>query len=209
MKRFETRSLLLIAALAWIILEPALVTSTGTCDYCWEDNYLSTAAEQQNIWMKEAFNFLYCDCCYQGFGPYYNQLASSQTNTNGTSDHWLSEGNRFYLAGSYEQAATSYADAVKLNPYLSEGWLNMGNALYFLGRYQESLASYDALLGQEPQNVNALKGKSQALLALNRTDESDRAKESIQALQSRKILQVGSSDNKPIIKPAIIGDFTS
>jgi len=209
LKRFETRSLLLIAALAWIILEPTLVTSTGTCDYCWEDNYLSTAAEQQNIWMKEAFNFLYCDCCYQGFGPYYNQPASIQTNTNGTSDHWLNEGNRFYLAGSYDEAATSYADAVKLNPYLSEGWLNMGNALYFLGRYQESLASYDALLGQEPQNVNALKGKIQALLALNRTDESDRAKESIQALQSRKILQVGSSDNKPIIKPAIIGDFTS
>ena len=78
----------------------------------------------------------------------------------------------------------------------------MGNALYFLGRYQESLASYDALLGQEPQNVNALKGKSQALLALNRTDESDRAMESIQALQSRNILQVGSSDNKPIVKPA-------
>ena len=140
----------------------------------------------------------------------YNQkLASNQTNVNGTSDHWLSEGNKFYLAGSYEQAAASYAEAVKLDPYLSEALLNMGNALYFLGRYQESLASYDALLGREPQNVNALKGKSQALLALNRTGESDRAMESIQALQSRKILQVGSSDNKPIVKPAVIGDFTS
>ena len=208
MKRSETRSLLLIAALAWIILEPALVTSTGTCDYCWGDNYLSTAAEQQNIWMKEAFNFLYCDCCYQGSWPYYNQEPASNTNTNGTSDHWLNEGNRFYLAGSYEQAVTSYAEAVKLNPYLSEARLNMGNAFYFLGRYQESLASYDALLEQEPQNVNALKGKSQTLLALNRTDESDRVKESIQALQNRNIRRVGSSDNKPIIEPSIIGDYT-
>jgi tetratricopeptide (TPR) repeat protein len=201
---------LLIAALAWIILEPALVTSTGTCDYCWGDNYLSTAAEQQNIWMKEAFNFLYCDCCYQGFWPYYNQkTASNQTNVNETSDHWISEGNKFYLAGSYEQAAASYAEATKLDPYLPEARLNMGNAFYFLGRYQESLASYDALLEREPQNVNALKGKSQALLALNRTGESDRAVESIRALQGRKILQVGSTDSKPIVKPAVIGDFTS
>ena len=146
MKIPETMRLLLIAALTWIILGPALVISSGTCDYCWGDNYLSTDAEQQRIWMKEAFNFLYCDCCYQGFLPYYNQkLASDQTNVNGTSDHWLSEGNRFYLAGSFEQAAASYAEAVKLNPYLSEALLNKGNALYFLGRYQDSLASYDAL----------------------------------------------------------------
>jgi tetratricopeptide (TPR) repeat protein len=158
--------------------------------------------------MKEAFNFLYCDCCYQGPWPYYNQEPASNVNTNGTSDHWLNEGNRLYLAGSYEQAAASYAEAVKLNPDLSEARLNMGNAFYFLGRYQESLASYDALLGQEPQNANALKGKSQTLLALNRTDESDRVKESIQALQNRNIRRVGSSDNRPIIKPSIIGDYT-
>jgi tetratricopeptide (TPR) repeat protein len=210
LKRPEIISLLRIAILAWTILGPALVISSGTCDYCWGDGYPSTNAEQQRIWMNEAFNFLYCDYCYQGFWPYYSQEpASIQTNDNDTSDHWLGEGNRFYLAGSYENAAASYAEAIKLDPYLSEALLNRGNALYFMGQYQESLASYDALLGQEPQNVNALKGKSQALLALNRTGESDHAKETIRALQSRNILRVGSSDNKPIVKPAVIGEYTS
>ncbi|MCX6669533.1 MAG: tetratricopeptide repeat protein, partial [Methanothrix sp.] len=122
--------------------------------------------------------------------------------------YWLNEGNGFYLAGSYEQAAASYAEALKLNVYLSDGWLNMGNALYFQGKYQESLDAYNAVLGLDPQNVNALKGKSQALSALNRTAEANAALESIRALQSRKILQVGSSA-QPTVKPVVIGDFTS
>ena len=103
----------------------------------------------------------------------------------------------------------SYAEAVNLIHISQRPGFNMGNAFYFLGRYQESLASYDALLEREPQNVNALKGKSQTLLALNRTDESDRVKESIQALQNRNIRRVGSSDDKPIIEPEVIGDYTS
>jgi tetratricopeptide (TPR) repeat protein len=201
-------SLLLIAALACVILEPGIVVSSGTCDYCWGHDYTSTYAWQQSAWMNEAFNFLYCDCCYQGPWSYYNSNAASvQTNVDGTPGHWLSEGNKFYLAGSYSQAAASYAEALTLDPSLGEARLNMGNALYFLGRYQESLDSYDALLGRDPQNVNALQGKSQALLALNRTGESDRAMESIRALQSRNIRQVGSPANKPLIKPVIVSDF--
>ena len=221
-------SLLLIAALAWMILEPALVTSLGTCDYYGCDGYHTlTENEQQRIWMREAFDFLYGDCYYWGFqpyyysvpnyyqgpnyyqAPYYNQIpVPSQPAGNNTADYWLNEGDGFYLAGSYDQAAASYAEAVKLDPYLPDGWLNMGNALYFLGRYQESLNAYDAVLGLEPQNVNALNGESQALLALNRTNEANLALESVRALQNRKIVQVGSSA-KPTVKAAVIGDYTS
>jgi tetratricopeptide (TPR) repeat protein len=221
-------SLLLIAALAWTILEPALVTSFGTCDYCgWDDHHTLSEREQQHIWMREAFDFLYGDCYYWGFQPYYYSLpnyyqasnyyrapyyyqipVASQPESNNTADYWLNKGNGFYLAGSYDQATTSYAEAVKLDPYLPEGWLNMGNALYFLGRYQESLNAYDAVLGLEPQNVNALNGESQALLALNRTNEANLALESIRALQNRKIAQLGSSA-KPNLKAAVIGDYTS
>lgn len=207
MTMYQIKSLLLIAALAWIILEPALVISSGTCDYCGGDNYLTTAEEQQRIWMREAYNFLYCDCYNQGYWPYYIQK-QTLINVNETPDHWMSEGNKYYFAGSYEKAATSYAEAIKLNPYHSEALLNRGNAYYFIGKYQDSLASYDDLLLQEPQNINALKGKRQVLLALNRTDESDRIEESIRALQNRKILQVGSSENKPTVKPTVIGEYT-
>jgi cytochrome c-type biogenesis protein CcmH/NrfG len=61
---------------------------------------------------------------------------------------------------------------VGLDPSLSEGWLNLGNSLYFLGSYQASLNAYNALLKLEPQNANALTGKSLALLALNKTGGS-------------------------------------
>lgn len=221
MRKTRRVSLLLIAALVWMILEPALVTSLGWCYYCgWDGDHTLTEREQQRIWMREAFNFLYGDCYYWGFQPYYYAVpyyyqapyyyqipVAEQPAENNTAEYWLNEGNGFYLAGSYGQAAASYAEAVRLNPYLSEGWLNMGNALYFLGRYQESLNAYDAVLGLEPQNVNALNGESQALLALNRTYEANLALESVKALQSRKILHVGSSA-KPTVKAAIIGDYT-
>ncbi len=210
-----------------MIMEPALVTSLGWCDYCGWDGHTLTEREQQHIWMREAFDFLYGDCYYWGFQPYYYSVPRyystpyyyqapyyyqtpqvTQPAGNNTVEYWLNEGNGFYLAGSYEQAVASYAEAVKLNPYLSEGWLNMGNALYFLGKYQESLNAYDAVLGLEPQNVNALNGESKALLALNRTYEANLALESIKALQSREILHVGSSV-KPTAKAAIIGDYAS
>jgi tetratricopeptide (TPR) repeat protein len=96
--------------------------------------------------------------------PTYNQNTISQNATN-----WLNEANVFYLTGSYQQAAESYAKAVNADPSLSEGWLNLGNSLYFLGRYQASLNAYDALLNLEPNNANALAGKNKTLLALNTT----------------------------------------
>jgi len=163
--RHQRVYLFLIAALAWMILEPALVTSLGTCSYCgWGNCPSLTVRQQQCLWEKEAFNFLYCDCCYQGWGPYYYQIpSSSQSAVNGTASYWLNEGNGFYLVGSYEQAAASYAQALKLNPYLSEGWLNMGNALYFQGKYQESLDAYNAVLGLDPQNMNACRARVKAL----------------------------------------------
>ena len=99
--------------------------------------------------------------------PAYNQNTG-----NNSAIYWLNEGNMSYLAGSYEQAALSYANAVGLDPSLSEGWLNLGNSLYFLGKYQASLNAYDALLKFEPRNADALAGKNQALLALNKTGGS-------------------------------------
>ncbi len=80
--------------------------------------------------------------------------------------------------------------------------------LRFLGRHMESLHAYDAVLGQNPQDVNALKGKREVLLALNRTEEANLVQQSIGALQSRKILLVGSSA-KPALEAAVVGDYTS
>lgn len=172
-RKSKSLSLLLIFALGFIILEQGWVIELGRCSCC-----ISICPNkekiEQSIWNKEAYEFLYCDDCFQSLNPHnLGVLASGQQPATGTANNWLSRGNSSYLAGSYEQAAESYAEALKLDPSLLEGWLNMGNALFFLGRYQESLDAYNAALRLAPQNENALHGKSRALLALNRTDESN------------------------------------
>ncbi|MCJ7445314.1 MAG: tetratricopeptide repeat protein [Methanotrichaceae archaeon] len=142
------------------------VTDLGICD--WYSQYNPDWQERE--WYAEAYCFLYKDCCCMPYS--YGTLAVYQMPSNGTADNWLNEANRLYLAGYYEEAATSYANAVRNDPSLSVAWLNMGNALYFQNRYKESLDAYDAVLKLEPHHINALEGKNQSLLALNRINES-------------------------------------
>ena len=47
---------------------------------------------------------------------------------------------------------------------------NKGDALYNLGRYQEAMIYYDKALAIDPKNIDAIKGKQQALAALNQTE---------------------------------------
>ncbi|MDD1757931.1 MAG: tetratricopeptide repeat protein [Methanotrichaceae archaeon] len=197
MRKFQGLSFLLIITLTW--MELAWVADLGMSD-CYEPcNYgYHGDLYEQRLWYEDIYNFLYCDCSCPGYPYYYDisgqpynysvpaqpgnydVLASYQTtNNNDTANYWLNEADKLYLIGSYEDAAASYAKAVKLNPSLSMGWLNMGNALYFLNRYQESLDAYNATLKLEPQNSNALHGKAQTLLALNRTQEANVAQTAI------------------------------
>ena len=180
-------SLLLIFSLACLFMEPAQVAGQGWCGYGYNWLYPPSQADfEQHIWNNQAYRFLnYGD---EGYYPYgvpaynaptyntpanktfaYNTPAYNQSAGNGNATYWLNEANVFYLTGSYEQAAESYAKAVNLDPSLSKGWLNLGSSLYFLGRYQASLNAYNALLKLEPQNADAVAGKVQALLALKNT----------------------------------------
>ena len=171
MRKHQSLSLLLIFALAWIFIGQGWVIGLGTCDYCGSSCYPcpNEALREQHLWNIEISNFLRCEDCYPSLDPNNHKITTSNQPINGTASYWLDKGNSSYLTGSYEQAETSYAEAVKLGPSLLVGWLNMGNSLFFLGRYQESLDAYDAALRLEPQNANALQGKSRTLLALNRT----------------------------------------
>jgi tetratricopeptide (TPR) repeat protein len=215
-------SLLLILAMTWMFMELSCVTclaycSYGDCDY-W--HYPSLADIEQYHWYEEVYYFMnYCgEIPYQTM-PFYQTIPPYQTMplysygstpalnlslqhsstpavnqaTGGDANYWLNQGDSSYLTGSYEQAAVSYAEAVKLNPSLSEGWFNMGNAFYFLGRYNQSINAYDALLQLEPQNSNALMAKSKALLALGQNEDADAAANVARTLQDRKILKTGSS----------------
>jgi tetratricopeptide (TPR) repeat protein len=185
--------LLLIVALALIFLMPSWFTAQGICDY-YGSYYPSTPDMQEGMFYADAYNFLYgSDECY--YGPYggthvynmpaynpgtsynipaynkpaYSMPTYSQNTDSENATNWLNDANVFYLTGSYQQAAESYAKAVNIDPSLSKGWLNMGNALYYLGKYHASLNAYEALLKLEPQNADALAGKNKTLLALNTT----------------------------------------
>jgi tetratricopeptide (TPR) repeat protein len=174
--------LIIIIALVVIFLTPSWIAAQGIEDCRNSDCYSSRISEwQQRLWYADIYNFLYGDCeCYYANHGVYNPYAgatpaasadNAPTNSVKTvgedATSLMDEANVFYLTGSYEQAAESYAKVVNIDPTLSKGWLNLGNSLYFLGRYQASLDAYEALLNREPDNANALAGKNNALSALN------------------------------------------
>ena len=154
----------------------------GTCP--------SQASREQAMWEAETYAFLYGDEGYQVYRPYdYGVPVGSYATTGyGTATYWMSEGNRLYLAGSYEQAAAMYSKAVNLDPSLRAAWLNLGNAFYFLGRYQESLSAYETVLNMEPSNAGAWHAKGLDLLALNRTLEANDAFARAKAFQGPQAL---------------------
>lgn len=178
----------------------------ATCSGCGCIASCPTIAEiQQRIWMKEAVCFLYSDdCCYGTVmvAPHY--LGTSAGND--TAEYYLSEADRFYLAGSYDQAAELYRKVLEIDPSLQNGWLNMGNALFFMRRYEESLNAYNSVLNLNPQNENALLGKSEALSALNRIDEANAAMNVVKKLQDRKIAELGGlKSTAGAVEPVVVG----
>jgi tetratricopeptide (TPR) repeat protein len=149
----------------------------GTCP--------SQADREQAMWEAETYAFLNGDTGYTTSRPYNYGVPVGSYLAPGydTASNWMNEGNRLYMAGSYEQAAAMYTRAVNLNPSLRVAWLNLGNAFYFLGRFQESLNAFETVLYMEPQNGAAWQGKGLDLVALNRNLEANDAFARARALQ--------------------------
>jgi len=147
---------------------------------------------EQALWNAEAYAFLYSDSypVYAG-NPVSSsyQVYSGQNSglgaTTYSAGYWKSEADKYYLAGSYTEAANMYGKAVQMDPSFVAAWLNMGNSLYFLSRYPEALAAYEAAIKLEPNNANAWQGKGQSLLAQNRADEAHEALSKAEALTKR------------------------
>lgn len=183
----RTMPLMLFIVLVMIFLMPSWITAQGIGD-CHESSCHASRSEwQQRLWYADIYNFLYgdCECYYAKHGLYYppyagairdpsagNAPTDSLNAAGEDAPSLLDQANVFYLTGSYEQAAESYAKAVNIDPTLSVAWLNLGNSLYFLGRYQASLDAYEALLNLEPGNADALAGKEKALMSLDKSDTS-------------------------------------
>jgi tetratricopeptide (TPR) repeat protein len=201
MKKTEGRLPSLIVALAGLFIISAILSNFASCSCYGYTCYPPTRAQvEQHLWDAEALRFLYCDQCYTSYIPIYSyQTQATQILENGTPVYWQAEGDKLYLAGSYEKAAAAYSEAVKLDPYLSESWLNLGNSLYFIGKYQEALNAYNAALALNPQNENALQGKTQSLQALNRTNEANAAQKTLNTLKNRNIAKIGSARNTVVV----------
>ena len=174
--------LLLIFALAFIFMKSALVDSFGTCDYCgpnYWNNYPTQSEIDQEKWNLDTYYFLNYDNCDNIYpsaykAAYRNPVSNQAVNNTTasyypTASYWLDNANKLYLAGYYEQAAASYAKALKLDSSQSVGRINMATSLYFLGRYKESLDAYNAVIASDPLNANAILGKGKVLMAMNRT----------------------------------------
>jgi hypothetical protein len=172
--------LLLMLVLACIFMQSVVIVVLGG-DYDHGpyngDDFPFQSESEQGAWRAEIYQFLNCDNC-DGCGPAQmssqpgitaGNIAQNKTAGNNTSNYWLLNANKFYLAGSYDQAIASYSRALALNSSLTEGRINMANSLYFLGRYQESLDAFNAVMASDPQNANAILGKSKAMMAINRT----------------------------------------
>ncbi len=198
MKRYEGGALLINTILAGAFFISSIMAATGYCDPCSVNNTARVEAEQRH-WDMEAMRFLYCDQCYPSTTIEDQRLYSpvqtdSQGPENGSFEYWRSKGDEFYLNGNYEEAASAYSEALKLQNY-SEVRLNLANCLYFLGRYQDALGYYDSVLAEDTQDESALQGRVQSLLALNRTAEANIAQETLNLLIGRNVTRIGSTSN--------------
>lgn len=153
---------------------------------------------EQAMWNAEAYSFLYGDefgfagqSGNAGYGNVgygnagYGNTGAVVGNAAYSASYWKSEADRYYLVGSYREAADLYTKAVQLDPTLAAAWLNLGNSLYFLGMYQEALEAYEAVIRLDPNNASAWQGKGQALQAQNRIEEAQEALSRAESLVKR------------------------
>lgn len=81
-------------------------------------------------------------------------------------DWWYKAGNARITEEKYEEAITSYDEAINLNPNYISAWNNKGIALFRLGRYEDAIGCYDKALEINPNHANAWYNKAKALRGL-------------------------------------------
>lgn len=79
---------------------------------------------------------------------------------------WYDRGEALRKSGYYEEAISSFDQALKLNPDDCHSWRGRGLALAEMGRYSEAVASYDAALTKETNDFDILYAKAIALIKL-------------------------------------------
>ena len=89
-----------------------------------------------------------------------------------SSELWHEKGLIHAVNDQFEEAITSFGNALKIKPNLQEGWVNRGVILFDLGRYEEAIASYDNALKIKPDKHEAWNNRGTALGNLGRYEEA-------------------------------------
>jgi tetratricopeptide (TPR) repeat protein len=90
----------------------------------------------------------------------------------GKASLFFEKANILLASQSYEEAITSYDEAIELKPDDDAACYNRGFALDELNRYEEAIASYDKAIELKPDDQNAWISRGIALRNLNRYEEA-------------------------------------
>ncbi|MDD4651255.1 MAG: tetratricopeptide repeat protein [Methanothrix sp.] len=85
---------------------------------------------------------------------------------------WFNKGFAYSSLGRYEEAISSYEQAIRIDPQLAEAWNNKGIALSNLGRHKEAIKAYEAAIKLERGFSAAWYNKGLSLDALGRNAEA-------------------------------------
>lgn len=83
---------------------------------------------------------------------------------------YLREADAFYLGRRFDDAITSYENALALNPNLIEAWMGLAKTLRRMGRYTEAIAANEEVIKRQPQNPWGWFGKGYALADMQQYD---------------------------------------
>jgi Tfp pilus assembly protein PilF len=94
-------------------------------------------------------------------------LAQALSVNASSADAMSNLGLALHATGRYDEAVSSFRNALRLAPDHPEILYNLGNACLELGRIAEALSSYDGVLARAPGHVGALVNRGNTLLRLN------------------------------------------
>lgn len=105
-------------------------------------------------------------------------------------------GVKFGRAGSFEQAAASFLEAIRLKPDFGDAYFGLGHAYFDLKRWQESIKALERAVEIDPKDVEAYAMMGQAYSNLRRDSEaSGRASNHAPVAERARIVSVAAKSS--------------
>jgi CHAT domain-containing protein/Flp pilus assembly protein TadD len=99
-------------------------------------------------------------------------FSSGEKDQSDEAEKWFEQGNALYVEGRYQDAISSYDQALKFKLDSDGAWNNRGSVLANLGRYEEAITSYDNALKFKPDLHKAWFYRGITLHNLGRLEEA-------------------------------------